>query len=57
MSHKGQFLFLIHVNDLPKCLTSGQAIMLADDTNLFFNNVSHTELFKKTNEELHQVDC
>ena len=30
--------------------------MLADDTNLFFNNASYTELFKKANEELHQVD-
>ena len=52
----GPLLFLIYVNDLPKCLTSGQAIMLADDTNLFFNNVSYTELFKKANEELQQVD-
>ena len=30
--------------------------MFADDTNLFFNNVSYTELFKKANEELYQVD-
>ena len=30
--------------------------MFADDTNLFFNHVSYTELFKKANEELHQVD-
>ena len=52
----GPLLFLIYVNDLPKCLSSGQAIMFADDTNLFFNHVSYTELFKKANEELHQVD-
>ena len=30
--------------------------MFADDTDLFFNNVSYTELFKKSNEELHKVD-
>ena len=34
----GPLLFLIYANDFPKCLTSGQAIMFADDTNLFFNN-------------------
>ena len=52
----GPLLFLIYVNDLPKCLSSGQAIMFADDTNLFFNNVSYTELFEKANDKLHQVD-
>ena len=30
--------------------------MFADNTNLFFNNVSYTEQFKKANEELHLVD-
>ena len=30
--------------------------MSADDTNLFFNNVSYTELLKKSNKELHKVD-
>ena len=52
----GPLLFLIYVNDLPKCLSSGQTIMFADDANLFFNHVSYTEPFKKANEELHQVD-
>ena len=30
--------------------------MFADDTNLFFNHVSYTELYKKANEELYQVN-
>ena len=33
-------LFLIYINDFPKCLTSGKAIF-ADDTNLFFNSSSY----------------
>ena len=52
----GPLLFLIYVYDLPKCLTSDQAIMFANDTNLFFNNVSYTQLFQKANEEMHKVD-
>ena len=55
-SFLGPLLFLIYLNDLPICLSSGQAIMFADDTNLFCNHVSYTELFKKANEELHEVD-
>ena len=31
-------------------------IGFADDTNLFFNSGSFTELFKKANEELHEID-
>ena len=37
-------------------LTSGQAIMFVDNTNLFFNNVSYIELFIKANEELHKAN-
>ena len=51
----GPLLFLIYVNDLPKCLNTGKAIMFADDTNLFFNSNSYIELFKKANDELQKV--
>ena len=51
----GPLLFLIYVNDLPKCLNTGQVIMFADDTNLFFNNKSYSELFRMANEELLEV--
>ena len=43
----GPLLFLIYVNGLPKCLTSGQAIIFVDDANLFFNNVSYTKHLKR----------
>ena len=52
----GPLLFLIYIIDLPKCLSSGQAITLADGSKLSFNNVSYTELVKKANEKLHKVD-
>ena len=55
-SIRGKLMFSIYVIDHPIYLTSGQAIMFANDPNLFFNNVSNTELFKKANEELHRVD-
>ena len=37
-------------------MSSDQAIMFIDDTNLFFNSVLYTEVFKKANEELHEVN-
>ena len=45
----GPLLFLIYKNDFPKCLTSGKAIMFADDTNLFFNSSSYKALYEITN--------
>ena len=48
----GPLLFLIYINDFPKCLTSGKAIMFADDTNLFFNSSSYKALYEVTNTQL-----
>ena len=53
----GPLLFLIYINDFPKCLTSGKAIMFADDTNLFFNSSSYKTLYEVTNTQLKHVEA
>ena len=53
----GPLLFLIYINDFPKCLTSGKAIMFADDANLFFNSSSCQALHKVTNTHLKHVEA
>ena len=53
----GPLLFLIYINDFPKCLTSGKAIMFADDTNLFFNSSSYKALYEVTNTQLKHVEA
>ena len=53
----GPLLILIYINDFPKCLTSGKAIMFADDTNLFFNSSSYKALYGVTNTQLKHVEA
>ena len=53
----GPLLFLIYINDFPKCSTSGKAIMFADDTNLFFNSSSYKALNEVTNTQLKHVEA
>ena len=53
----GPLLFLIYINDFPKYLTSGKAIMFADDTNLFFNSSSYEALYEVTNTQLKHVEA
>ena len=50
-------LFLIYINDFPKCLTSGKAIMFTDDTNLFFNSSSYKALYEVTITQLKHVEA
>ena len=52
----GPSLFIIYVNDLLKCLNTNQTVVFADNTNLFLFDDSSTELYKKANDELHEVD-
>ena len=51
----GPLPFLIYINDFPKCLTLGKAIMFADDTNLFLNSSSYQALYEVTNTQLKHV--
>ena len=53
----GPLLFLIRINDYPKCFTLGKAIMFADDTNLFFNSSSYQALYELTNTPLKHVEA
>ena len=53
----GPLLFLIYINDFPKCLTSGKAIMFANDTNLFFNSSSYKALYEVTNTQLKHAEA
>ena len=53
----GLLLFLIYINDLPKCLTPGKAKIFADDTNLFFNSSSYQASYEVTNTQLKHVEA
>ena len=50
-------LFLIYINDFPKCLTSGKVIIFADDTNLCFNSSSYQALYEIKNTRLKHVEA
>ena len=47
----GPLLFLVYVNDLPNAFCLLDSIMLADDTNLFFNHKDIKYLFTVVNKE------
>ena len=53
----GPLLFLIDINDFPKCLTSGKAILFTDDTNLFFNGSCYQALYELTISKLKDVEA
>ena len=49
-------LFLVYINDLPKCLERSEAILFADDTNIFITAKNKEELFRIANTELKNVN-
>ena len=51
----GPLLFLIFVNDFKKS-TSLDAIMFADDTNLFYSHKNIVTLFETVNNELYNIN-
>ena len=48
----GPLLFIIYVNDLPRCLKQSQAIQFADDTTIYMSGKNKTLLYNRMNEEL-----
>ena len=51
----GPILFLIYVNDFSKCLQTADAIMYADDTNVFLHHKNVNPLFAKAQLELYNI--
>ena len=55
-SNLSPLLFLLYINDLPNCLEETQASSIfADDTNLFCQGKSSTEIENKINTDLGNV--
>ena len=52
----GPLLFLIYVNDMHLAVPKLNAVMFADDTNLFISGSDHITLFKVMNEQLSLIE-
>ena len=52
----GPLLFLIYVNDFHNCITAGDMIMFADDTNIFFTARNYETIYDCANKQLCDID-
>ena len=56
-SNLGPLLFLIYINDLPKCLQHCTATLFADDTTIYATAKTEKELQDKMNEDLNNLSA
>ena len=52
----GPILFIIHVNDFPKCLRYSSRLAFADDTTILISGKNQKNLYDNANEELNNID-
>ena len=52
----GPILFIIYVNDFPKCLRYSSCLAFADDTTILISEKNQKNLYNNANEELNNID-
>ena len=52
----GPILFIIYVNDFPKCLRYSSCLAFADDTTILISGKNKKNLYDNANEELNNID-
>ena len=52
----GPILFIIYVNDFPKCLRYSSCLAFADDTTILISGKNQKNLYNNANEELNNID-
>ena len=52
----GPILFIIYVNDFPKCLRYSSCLAFADDTTILISGKNQKNLYDNANEELNNID-
>ena len=52
----GPILFIIYVNDFPKCLRYSSCLAFADDTTILMSEKNKKNLYEHANEELNNID-
>ena len=51
----GPLLFILYVNDITQSSSKGKLILFADDTNIIYNDTSHSDLCSQAQNDLTSV--